>query len=108
MHPYGPQSQSVNFVQHKRFDDALINPEHMIKPRMPKTNQSLDSTLQQQQPTVGDGAPKHKLLQASTTSSSSSTSSGGGGGDINASKQSTDTRRTRHTQQKEGKKSSIV
>ncbi len=90
LHPYGPQSQSVNFVQHKRFDDALINPEHMIKPRMPKANLALLES-QQQQPTVGDGAPKHKLLQATSSSSSS------GGAD--ASKQPSDSRRNRHSQQ---------
>jgi hypothetical protein len=71
-HPYGPQSQSVNFVQHKRFDDALINPDHMIKPRMPKTNMAA-LEAQMQQPTVGD-APKHKLLQSTTLNTKPETS----------------------------------
>ena len=58
---YAPHNQSVNFVQHKRFDDTLINPDHMIKPRMPRpgTGQTVKT---EPQPVVGD-APKHKLLQ---------------------------------------------
>jgi hypothetical protein len=62
---YAPQNMSVNFVQHKRFDDALINPEHMIKPRMPRTNPNAASAVNQ--PVVGD-APKHELLQARPSS----------------------------------------
>lgn len=53
---------SVNFVQHKRFDDALINPDHMIKPRQTRPNTNRADASQQQQPVVGD-APKHELLQ---------------------------------------------
>ena len=57
---YAPQNMSVNFVQHKRFDDALITPDHMIKPRIPRTNQNAGAAVNQ--PVVGD-APKHELLQ---------------------------------------------
>jgi hypothetical protein len=55
---YVPQA---HFVQHKRFDDTLINPDHMVKRRMerPKTDQSKEV-----QPVVGD-VPKHELLQQS-------------------------------------------
>ena len=60
---YAPQNTSVNFVQHKRFDDALINPDHMIKPRMP-TNKLNKNTVNQ--PVVGD-APRHELLADSST-----------------------------------------
>lgn len=56
---YAPQNTSVNFVQHKRFDDALINPDHMIKPRL---NRPHTSKTEIAQPVVGD-APKHELLQ---------------------------------------------
>jgi hypothetical protein len=64
---YAPQNTSVNFVQHKRFDDALINPDRMIKPRMP-TNKLGDSNYNQ--PVVGD-APKHELLADSSSTSQS-------------------------------------
>lgn len=57
---YAPHNTSVNFVQHKRFDDALINPDHMIKPKMP--NNKLTGAKNDGQPVVGD-APKHELLQ---------------------------------------------
>lgn len=58
---YAPQNTSVNFVQHKRFDDALINPDHMIKPRINRPN-TVNTAQQVPQPVVGD-APKHELLQ---------------------------------------------
>ena len=58
---YAPQNTSVNFVQHKRFDDALINPDHMIKPRTMRPN-TANTAHQPVQPVVGD-APKHELLQ---------------------------------------------
>jgi hypothetical protein len=56
---YAPHATSMSYVQHKRFDDALINPDHMIKPRVThrKDTSNLDS-----QPVVGN-APKHELLQ---------------------------------------------
>jgi hypothetical protein len=57
-----------DFVQHKRFDDALINPDNMIKPRLPRLNPTLQN--QPAQPTVGDG-PKHELLQQQATSKTS-------------------------------------
>lgn len=66
---YAPQNTSVNFVQHKRFDDALINPDRMIKPRMP-TNKTKLGDNNYTQPVVGD-APKHELLADSTSTSQS-------------------------------------
>lgn len=51
---------SVNFVQHKRFDDTLINPDHMVKRRVQRPNTAQAAT--DNQPVVGD-APKHELLQ---------------------------------------------
>ncbi len=66
---YAPQNTSINFVQHKRFDDALINPDRMIKPRMPTGKLARP---EDHQPVVG-GAPKHELLvQAQTQPSTSS------------------------------------
>lgn len=65
---YAPHNTSVNFVQHKRFDDALINPDHMIKPRVNRPNTALTSKLGNQ-PVVGD-APKHELLQQAQTQTS--------------------------------------
>ena len=56
---YAPHNLSVNFVQHKRFDDALINPDHMVKFKTQRTNQP---QKQDDQPVVGD-APKHELLK---------------------------------------------
>ena len=73
---YAPHNTSVNFVQHKRFDDALINPEHMIRPRMP-TNQTRRNT--EREPVVGD-APKHELLIAAAHAAKAGASSGGRGG----------------------------
>lgn len=63
---YAPHNTSVNFVQHKRFDDTLINPDHMVKPRINRPpTVKIDN-----QPVVGD-APKHDLLiQASLTQAS--------------------------------------
>lgn len=55
---YAPHNQSVNFVQHKRFDDTLINPDHMVKPRINRPS----TAKVDNQPVVGD-APKHELLQ---------------------------------------------
>lgn len=55
---YAPHNTSVNFVQHKRFDDTLINPDHMVKPRINRPN----TVHVEAQPVVGD-APKHELLQ---------------------------------------------
>ena len=55
---YAPHNTSVNFVQHKRFDDTLINPDHMVKLRINRPN----TTQLENQPVVGD-APKHELLQ---------------------------------------------
>lgn len=54
---YAPHNLSINFVQHKRFDDTLINPDRIAKFRHQKaqTVQKLD------EPVVGD-APKHELL----------------------------------------------
>jgi hypothetical protein len=66
---YAPQNTSVNFVQHKRFDDALINPDRMIKPRMP-TNKTKMGDNNYSQPVVGD-APKHELLADSNSNSQS-------------------------------------
>lgn len=65
---YAPNNTSVNFVQHKRFDDTLINPDHMVKPRINRpATVKVDN-----QPVVGD-APKHELLlQASFTQAASS------------------------------------
>lgn len=54
---YVPQA---HFVQHKRFDDTLINPDHMVKRRMERPNTQTKDI----QPVVGD-APKHELLQQS-------------------------------------------
>ncbi len=60
---YAPHNTSVNFVQHKRFDDTLINPDHMVKPRIIRPS----TVKPDNQPVVGD-APKHDLLiQASVT-----------------------------------------
>lgn len=50
------ENSSVNFVQHKRFDESVINAD---KNRIP--NQK-DSKPVKQEPVVGD-APKHELLQ---------------------------------------------
>lgn len=68
---YAPHNTSVNFVQHKRFDDALINPDHMIKPRINRPNTS--NTVDLNQPVVGD-APKHELLQQTNQAHASSSS----------------------------------
>lgn len=57
---YAPHNQAVNFVQHKRFDDALINPDHMVRFKVPRTNPN--QKPDQDQPVVGD-APKHELLK---------------------------------------------
>ncbi len=63
---YAPHNTSVNFVQHKRFDDTLINPDHMVKPRINRP----PTVKPDNQPVVGD-APKHDLLiQASLTQAS--------------------------------------
>ena len=56
---YSSNNQSVNFVQHKRFDDALINPDRMIKP---KTKTQTKQPPKEPLPVVGD-AQKHELLQ---------------------------------------------
>ncbi len=51
---------SVNFVQHKRFDDTLLNQESIIKAKMTKM---MNQTAKvENQPVVGD-VPKHELLQ---------------------------------------------
>lgn len=55
---YVPQA---HFVQHKRFDDTLINPDHMVKRRLDRPNTAQTKDIQ---PVVG-GAPKHELLQQS-------------------------------------------
>jgi hypothetical protein len=55
---YSSNNQSVNFVQHKRFDDALINPDRMIKPKVKKQVK----VVIEESPVVGD-AEKHELLQ---------------------------------------------
>lgn len=55
---YVPQA---HFVQHKRFDDTLINPDHMVKRRVDRPNTAQTKDIQ---PVVGD-APKHELLQQS-------------------------------------------
>ena len=58
---YASHSTQCSFVQHKRFDDALINPDNIIKP---KTNKFNNTQAKDDQPVVGD-APKHELLQQS-------------------------------------------
>lgn len=52
-------ASSVNFVQHKRFDESLINAD---KNRMPS---HAHNKPVKQDPVVGD-APKHELLQQAT------------------------------------------
>jgi hypothetical protein len=67
---YAPQATSMSYVQHKRFDDALINPDHMIKPRIAHKKYIHN---QDSQPVVGN-APKHELLQQNSNHQSSFTS----------------------------------
>ena len=55
---YASNNQS-NFVQHKRFDDSLINPDRMIKPKV----KVLNKQPKEQLPVVGDDPnQKHELL----------------------------------------------
>ena len=57
---YASNNQS-NFVQHKRFDDSLINPDRMIKPKIKAIAKQTPEPL----PVVvgDDPSSKHELLQ---------------------------------------------
>jgi hypothetical protein len=62
--PNEPSLSSVNFVQHKRFDETLINAEKQRALNMSQMNSK--QTRVDDQPVVGD-APKHELLQRAAT-----------------------------------------
>ena len=53
---YAPHNLSINFVQHKRFDDTLINPDRIAKFR----NQKAQTVQKIDEPVVGY-APKHEI-----------------------------------------------